>query len=32
MSSAHLEITKAFADEGPTLKRFIPRAIGVLEG
>ena len=28
MSSANLEITKAIADEGPTLKRFRPRARG----
>ena len=28
MSSVNLEITKAIADEGPTLKRFRPRARG----
>jgi len=28
MSSSNLEITKAIADEGPTLKRFRPRARG----
>jgi len=28
MSSTNLEITKAIADEGPTLKRFRPRARG----
>ena len=28
MSSANLEITKAISDEGPTLKRFRPRARG----
>ena len=28
LSSANLEITKAIADEGPTLKRFRPRARG----
>ena len=28
MSSANLEITKDIADEGPTLKRFRPRARG----
>ena len=28
MSSANLEITKAIEDEGPTLKRFRPRARG----
>jgi large subunit ribosomal protein L22 len=28
MSSENLEITKAVADEGPTLKRFRPRARG----
>jgi large subunit ribosomal protein L22 len=28
LSSSNLEITKAIADEGPTLKRFRPRARG----
>ena len=28
LSSTNLEITKAIADEGPTLKRFRPRARG----
>ena len=28
MSSSNLEISKAIADEGPTLKRFRPRARG----